>query len=88
MKGYKHLDLCKRVNIALLLNQGKNLTFIAKELKLPKSTIMREIIRNRCKIESDVHYGACPLLRKKVFRLQRLQKAVGLHAGSIHLQRS
>lgn len=65
MKGYKHLDLCKRVNIALLLNQGKNLTFIAKELKIPKSTIMCEIIRNRCKIESDVHYGACPLLRKK-----------------------
>ena len=29
-----------------------------------------------------------PASEKKVFRLQRLQKAVGLHAGSIHLQRS
>lgn len=65
MKGYHHLSDCKRHNISLFLGKGTSVASIARELGLSRSTVQREIIRNRSKKEDGSHYGKCPLLRHK-----------------------
>lgn len=65
MERYHHLNVFVRANISLFLNQGRSPSSIARELNLPKSTVMREIIRNRTKIENVTHYGKCPLLKNR-----------------------
>lgn len=65
MERYHHLNVFARANISLFLNQGRSPASIARELNLSKSTVVREIIRNRTKIENGTHYGRCPLLRNK-----------------------
>lgn len=65
MKTYNHLSDSKRNNIALFLNDGKSIGYIAEKLNVTKSTVQREIIRNRRKIEDKMHFGKCPLLKHK-----------------------
>ena len=65
MKTYHHLSDSKRANIALFLNKGESIGRIAKELNLTRSTVQREVIRNRRKKEDSTHFGKCPLLKHK-----------------------
>ena len=65
MKTYNHLSDSKRNNIELFLNEGKSIGYIAEKLNVTKSTVQREIIRNRRKIEDKMHFGKCPLLKHK-----------------------
>lgn len=65
MKTYHHLSDSKRANIALLLNSGESIGHIAAKLDLTRSTVQREIIRNRRKIEDMTHFGKCSLLKHK-----------------------
>lgn len=65
MKTYNHLSRSKRFNIAQFLNDGKSVGHIATKLELTRSTVQREIIRNRRKIEDKMHFGKCPLLKYK-----------------------
>lgn len=46
MNHYNHLTLIEREKILFYHAQGKNLTFISKQLGRHKSTISREIRRN------------------------------------------
>lgn len=46
-KNYTHLNFDKRCAIEKHLNAGMSLSFIAAELKVPLSTITREVKRNR-----------------------------------------
>ena len=57
---YNRLDFEKRCLIEKFLNAGMNLSFIAKEVNLPLSTVSREVKRNRrddghTKIEKVTH---------------------------------
>lgn len=55
MKGYKRISYEERVQIELLLKQGKRRTEISRILNRPKSTINREIKRNEASTyRSDV----------------------------------
>lgn len=65
MTTYHHLSDSKRANIALYLNKGVSIGRIAKELNLTRSTVQREVIRNRRKKEDSMHFGECPLLKHK-----------------------
>jgi IS30 family transposase len=45
--GYSHLDFEKRCIIEKYLNAGMNMSWIARQLGLPVSTVSREVKRNR-----------------------------------------
>ena len=47
--GYQHVDKDKRCQLYTLLRQRCTIVFIAKELEVNRSTIYREIKRNRGK---------------------------------------
>ncbi|MGV4506151.1 IS30 family transposase, partial [Ornithobacterium rhinotracheale] len=48
-RRFKHLDLCERAKIEAYLTAGWSISKIARELKRDKSTISREVRRNRTK---------------------------------------
>ncbi|MCK0205900.1 IS30 family transposase [Ornithobacterium rhinotracheale] len=48
-RTFKHLDLCERAKIEAYLTAGWSISKIARELKRDKSTISRELKRNRTK---------------------------------------
>ena len=49
MGKFKQLSLCERTIIETYLNDGKTATFIAEKAKVNKSSIIREIRKNRIK---------------------------------------
>lgn len=70
-KQYKHLDIKERVMIETIMKEqleiyGKvNITSIAKKLNRSKSTISREIRRNRIIVVSDVYKNDSIFKKKK-----------------------
>ncbi len=70
MGKFEQLDFAKRVTIQTYLDEGKSASFIARNLNVNKSTITREIQRNRavnksakCKVDcvciDCMSYGNC-----------------------------
>ena len=47
MGNFKQLSLCERTIIETYLNDGNTATFIAEKAKVNKSSIIREIRKNR-----------------------------------------
>ena len=66
---YIHLTYKERVFIALMIVRGKTYTHIAQEIGVNKSTISREVTRNKC---PDGIYRA----RKAHKRVQERRKGV------------
>ena len=70
-KQYKHLDIKERVKIETMINDqlevyGKvNITKIAQKLNRSKSTISREIKRNRRMVVTEVYKKESIFKRKK-----------------------
>jgi len=70
-KQYKHLDIKERVKIETMMNDqlevyGKvNITKIAQKLNRSKSTISREIKRNRRMVVTEVYKKESIFKRKK-----------------------
>jgi IS30 family transposase len=70
-KGYHHLNRDKRCQLHTLLKRGDSISFIAKELQVDKSTIHREIKRNRGKRGYRYKQAQEKALERRNFNKQR-----------------
>lgn len=64
MSQYKHLSFQDRIRVEELLEKKVSINMIAKDLKKSRSTIAREIQRNRYKV-SEPSYRIHPCIHKK-----------------------
>ena len=88
-KQYKHLDIKERVKIETMMNDqlevyGKvNITKIAQKLNRSKSTISKEIKRNRRMVVTEVYKKESIFKRKKEITFSmKVQKLMQKHLES------
>lgn len=60
-KKYNHLSLEQRYTIAQLYKQGKTMTFISETIGVHKSTVSRELKRNRTEKRGTYNYTAAQM---------------------------
>lgn len=76
MSQYKHLTFQERICIEESLDKRISINMIAKQLKKSRSTIAREIQRNRYQVSEPrykIHPGSCPDFKQHV--CSNLQKS-------------
>ena len=78
--GYHHLNRDKRCQLYTLMKRGDSIALIAKELQVDRSTIHREIKRNRGNCGYRYKQAQEKALKRRSFNNQKLKMSSAMTA--------